>query len=91
MKEIAKLQARIDALSLDDSREAQAERATLQEELAALQEEQADAQADYTLDAQLDALDDMEEAYHDEKMRRSKFWRTPSAPIKNYMIKPLII
>ena len=51
LKEIAKLQARIDALSLDDSREAQAERAKLLEEMAELQEDLADEQADKALDA----------------------------------------
>lgn len=69
MREVAKLQARIDALSLDDSREAQAERAGLLEELNELQSELADDQADRTLEAQEDALDKMEESYHDEKDR----------------------
>lgn len=69
MKEIAKLQARIDALSLDDSREAQAEKAALLEELSELQEDLAEEQADRTLEAQEDALDKMEDAYHDEKDR----------------------
>lgn len=67
MREIAKLQARIDALSLDDSREAQAEKAALLEEMSELQQELADDQADRTLEAQEDALDKMEEAYHEEK------------------------
>lgn len=67
MREIAKLQARIDALSLDDSREAQAERAALLEEMSELQQELADDQADRTLEAQEDALDKMEDAYHEEK------------------------
>ena len=67
LKEIAKLQAQIDALSLDDSREAQAEKAKLMEELADLQEDLADTQADYAQEAQEDALDKMEEAYHREK------------------------
>lgn len=67
MREIAKLQARIDALSLDDSREAQAEKAALLEEMAELQDDLAEEQADRTLEAQEDALDKMEEAYHEEK------------------------
>lgn len=67
LKEIAKLQARIDALSLDDSREAQAEKAALLEELSELQSDLADEQADRTLEAQEDALDKMEESYHDDK------------------------
>lgn len=67
MREIAKLQARIDMLSLDDSREAQAEKAALLKELSELQSDLADEQADRTLEAQEDALDKMEESYHDEK------------------------
>lgn len=67
MREIAKLQARMDALSLDDSREAQAEKAALLEELSELQGDLADEQADRTLEAQEDALDKMEESYHEEK------------------------
>lgn len=67
MREIAKLQARIDMLSLDDSREAQAEKAALLKELSELQSDLADEQADRTLKAQEDALDKMEESYHDEK------------------------
>lgn len=70
LKEIAKLQARIDALSLAASqgdRKAQAERDSLLEELGELQEELAETQADHALEAQQDALDKMEEAYHQEK------------------------
>lgn len=62
MREIAKLQARIDMLSLDDSREAQAEKAALLKELSELQSDLADEQADRTLEAQEDALDKMEES-----------------------------
>ena len=68
-REIAKLQAKIDALSLDDSREAQAEKAKLLEEMAELQEDVADEQADKSLEATENALDDMETAYHEEKDR----------------------
>ncbi len=67
LKEIAKLQARIDALSLDDSREAKAERAKLEEELAELQGDLADEQSDKAIEAQEKALDTMEEEYHAEK------------------------
>lgn len=67
MKEMAKLQAQIDALSLDDSREAQAQRAKLLEELAELQADLDDTQADHMYDAQTDALDKMQEAYEEEK------------------------
>lgn len=67
VKEIAKLQERINALSLDDSRDAQAQKIKLEEEMAELQKELADDQSDYAVDAQKDALDDMQEAYEREK------------------------
>lgn len=67
VKELAKLQARINALSLDDSRDAQAQKAKLEEEMAQLQKELADTQADYAADAQKDALDDMQKAYEEQK------------------------
>ena len=57
VREIAKLQARIDQLSLDDSREAGAERAALLDELAKLQAELAEFQNDHSLELQEDALD----------------------------------
>lgn len=64
---MAELQSKIDALSLDDSRDAQAERASLAEQLAELQEDLTDKQTDYALDATMDSLDKMEDAYHREK------------------------
>ena len=67
LKEMAQLQARIDSLSLDDSREAQ--RSKLLEELSDLQEELADTQSDHMADAQQEALDKMEDDYHKEKDR----------------------
>lgn len=67
VKELAKLQARINALSLDDSRDAQAQKAKLEEEMAQLQKELADTQADYAVGAQKDALDDMQKAYEEQK------------------------
>lgn len=67
LKEIAKLQARIDMLSLDDSREAQAERTKLLEQMADLQENLSDTQSDYAIDNQKDTLDKMKDAYEDEK------------------------
>lgn len=66
-QEIAKLQAKINALALDDSREAKAQRAKLEEELAGLQESLADEQSEHAREAQEDALDDMQKAYEDEK------------------------
>lgn len=67
VKELAKLQSRINALSLDDSRDAQAKKAKLEEEMAELQKELADTQSDYAVDAQKDALDDMQNAYEEQK------------------------
>lgn len=67
VKQIAKLQEKINALSLDDSRDAQAQKIKLEEELAELQKELADDQSDYAVDAQKEALDDMQTAYENEK------------------------
>lgn len=67
LKDMAKLQEKIDALGLDDSRSAQAERAKLLEELAELQDDLNDTQAEKSIEATEDALDKMEEAYHQEK------------------------
>ena len=67
ISEIAKLQSRIDQLSLDDSREAQAQKRKLEEELVKLQKNLTDDQADYSLEVQEDALDKQLEMYNDEK------------------------
>ena len=67
VKQIAKLQEKINALSLDDSRDAQAQKIKLEEELAELQKELADDQSDYAVDAQKEALDDTQTAYENEK------------------------
>lgn len=67
IREIAELQERINALALDDSRDAQSQRAKLEEEMYELQKELADKQSDYALDSQKDSLDDMAEAYESEK------------------------
>ena len=67
LKEMAKLQERINALSLDDSREAQAERAKLMEEMADLQDETSELQADKAYDIQTEALDKQYDAYKEEK------------------------
>lgn len=67
VKEIADLQSRIDQLALDDSRSAQAERASLMQELAEKQKELADTQSDHATDSQLDALDKMAEDYEQQR------------------------
>lgn len=67
VQQIAKLQERINALSLDDSRDAQAQRAQLEEEMYDLQKELADEQSDYAIDAQKESLDNMADAYEEEK------------------------
>lgn len=67
VKEIAELQAKIDQLSLDDSRSAQAQRNALLSELAEKQAGLAELQSDHAFDAQTDALDKMADAYEQEK------------------------
>lgn len=67
IEEIAKIQERINALSLDDSRDAQAEKISLEEELADLQKELTDYQADHMLETHENTLDDMADAYSSEK------------------------
>lgn len=67
VKQIAKLQERINALALDDSRDAQAQKVKLEEEMAELQKELADDQSDYAVDKQKETLDDMQKAYEKEK------------------------
>lgn len=70
--EIAKLQSKIAQLSLDDSREAIARRAELEEQLAEKQKELADLQGDYQLDKTLDVLDETKEAKEDEAEAEKK-------------------
>ena len=65
--EIADLQAKINLLSLDDSRSAQAQRAELEKQLAELQKDLSDEQADHALDKQTESLDKMQEAYDKQK------------------------
>ncbi len=67
VKEIAKLQSQIDQLSLDDSREAKAERASLLEDLADLQDELAEYQGDHAYDTQIDTLDQMADDYEESR------------------------
>lgn len=66
-KAIAKLQQQINTLALSDDRRDIAERKKLEEELAGLQGELADTQADHTLEAQEQALDDSYDAFEKEK------------------------
>ena len=67
VKEIADLQAKIDKLSLDNSREAQAQRNALLSELAEKQKELNDTQSEHSYDEQMDALDKMADEYESEK------------------------
>ena len=67
VSEIAKLQAKIDKLSLDGSREAQAERAALMEDMAELQSELSEYQNDHAIDVQTETLDNMASAYEAER------------------------
>lgn len=70
--EIAKIQAKIAQLDRDDSREANAEKQQLAQELAELQEELADYQADYSYNAQVDALDKEADTFEDTKDKEIK-------------------
>lgn len=67
VSEIAKLQAQINQLSLDDSREARAQRAGLEEQLAEKQASLADYQSEHAFNALNDALDAMAEDYEAER------------------------
>lgn len=67
VKEIAELQSKIAQLSLDDSREAAAKKASLEQDLYEKQRELASLQRDYSLDQTLEALDKSQEAFEDEK------------------------
>ena len=67
VKDMAKLQEKINALSLDDSRESIAKRKDLEEQLADLQKELGETQANEAYDRQTDNLDKLQEAYEKEK------------------------
>lgn len=67
LEKMAKLQGQIAQLSLDDSREAQAQRRSLEEELADVQKELADEQSDYSFEVQEEALDKELEAFEKSK------------------------
>ena len=87
VKEIADLQARINALSLDDSRDAQAQRIELEEQMAELQRELSDTQADYAIDRQEESLDKMQDAYEEQKDQEiEKLEQTISSQEKLYQM-----
>ena len=65
VKEISKLQNQYDMLSLDDSREAQAKRATISEEITDLQDELAQYQREHNVDATQTMLDEQYEKYEE--------------------------
>lgn len=67
LEKAAKLQEQIAQLSLDDSREARAKRSSLEEELAKLQKELSDEQADHSFEVQEEALDKELEAFEETK------------------------
>ena len=70
IKEIAKLESQITQLSLDDSREAQAKKKSLEEELAKLQEELSENVADKQLEVTERSLDNELESF--EKIQDQK-------------------
>lgn len=63
VKEISKLQNQYDVLSLDDSREAQAKRATISEEITDLQDELAQYQREHNVEATQTMLDEQYDKY----------------------------
>ena len=67
--EIAKMQARIDQLRLDDSRAARAERAKLEEELSDLQKDLGDLQSDHSYEQQENALDKAAEEFESARQK----------------------
>ena len=72
LKEISDLQSKIDQLALDDSREARAQRAKLEEQLLEKQKALTDSQNDYAYDAQVDALDKQYDEYEKELDKESE-------------------
>lgn len=67
VQEIAKIQAKLDLMSLDDSRKAVAERAKLAEDLASKQQELSEYQANHSYDLQKEALDQEASAYEESR------------------------
>lgn len=68
-KSIANLRKQIAILDMDDSREAAAQKAKLQEELSEKINDLADYQSDHAYDTASDMLDDMANAYEQEKKK----------------------
>ncbi|WP_162609387.1 phage tail tape measure protein [Flavonifractor sp. An82] len=68
--EIAKLQAKADALALDDSRSAQLQRAEILEQIAEKQKELDDTQHDYAIENTQDALDEELDMFKDSYQDR---------------------
>lgn len=66
-KRLAELQGQIDLLALDDSRDAQAKRKKLMEEMADVQKELDELQRDHSIEQQKASLDEMQENYEAEK------------------------
>lgn len=67
LKDMVKLQAQIESLRLDTSREAMAKRAQLEQQLVDIQEDVAETQADHAQELTEKALDENLKAYEDEK------------------------
>lgn len=68
-KSVSDLQNQIQKLSLDDSREAYAERMRLEEELASAQEELSEYQSDKSYELRSDALDEELSAYKETRQK----------------------
>lgn len=84
-QEIAKIQARLAALSNDDSREAAIERRKLQEELAEKQADLEEKQRDHAIDMQKESLDKQVEMQEEAvKARKEELERETSSEQKLY-------
>lgn len=71
-KQIAQLQQQLSLLELDTSRESLAKQADLREQLADLQSNLSEEQADHAYDVTSDMLDNMADAYEQEKRQEIK-------------------
>lgn len=79
VKEIADKQAKLAQLERDTSASTNAEKAKLAEELAELQNELAEYQADYSYNAQIDALDREADAYEQSKNKEIDYLKSTLA------------
>jgi TP901 family phage tail tape measure protein len=85
--EIVKIQTKLSQISLDDSRDAQAERIKLQEQLSELSADLSDYQLDYSYEKQQEALDNELDAFKDTKDKEIKtIESTVDSEVKLYQL-----